>query len=373
MPASGLLEVVRAVTGGGGAEPTPLSRPLRVVLISPRNPLPEADTFRIERVSSNVYDLVLWEVDFIREVLAPFDVAYSYVEHPSQLEPCHIVVYSRNQYKRKDISRGLRHASPTIVFHLSDEYGRDVAWIRFLKDYPLVLRQYNFDSYPYHRNIKPIPLGYMVGMIEGPSTTTEIMEALGDRERQYTWSFVGGVKKGKRGAVLKTFDEIGPHFVGALHPAEMAEVYRNSSFVLCPAGDFNVLCFRNFEASICGAIPVVGGTTRERYLEATEPLGDPPWIFHESWKDGLEEVRALLADEPALRARRMKVLAWWAAELDRTRNRIGSILGASRASIGRSRWRDVFAERLSARLNARTIRHPPSTRSPWKTPRTDRA
>jgi hypothetical protein len=146
--------------------------------------------------------------------------------------------------------------------------------------------------------------------------------------------------------VLKTFDEIGPHFTGALHPAEMAEVYRNSSFVLCPAGDFNILCFRNFEASICGAIPVVGGTTRERYLEATEPLGDPPWIFHESWKDGLEEVRALLADEPALRARRMKVLAWWAAELDRTRNRIGSILGASRASIGRSRWRDVFAERL---------------------------
>lgn len=354
MPASGLLEVVRAVTGGGGAEPTPLSRPLRVVWIAPRNPLAEADTFRIERVSSNVYDLVLWEVDFIREVLAPFDVAYSYVEHPSQLEPCHIVVYSRNHYKRKDISRGLRRASPTIVFHLSDEYGRDVAWIRFLKDYPLVLRQYNIDSYPYHRNIKPIPLGYMVGMIEGPSTTTEIMEALGDRERQYAWSFVGsvptGVKKGKRGAVLKTFDEIRPHFIGALHPAEMAEVYRNSSFVLCPAGNSNILCFRNFEASICGAIPVVGGTTRERYLEATEPLGDPPWIFHESWKDGLEEVRALLADEPALRARRMKVLAWWAAELDRTRNRIGSTLGASRASIGRSRWRDVFAERLSRLL-----------------------
>ena len=92
MSASGLLNVVRAVTGGGGAKPTPLSRPLRVVFIAPQNPLPQADTFRIERVSSNVYDLVLWEVDFIRELLAPFDVAYSHVEHPSRLEPCHIVV-----------------------------------------------------------------------------------------------------------------------------------------------------------------------------------------------------------------------------------------------------------------------------------------
>src|SRR4029453_17879345 len=103
-----------------------------------------------------------------------------------------------------------------------------------------------------------------------------------------------------------------------------AEVYRNSSFLLCPAGDFNILCFRNFEASVCGAIPIVGGTTREHYLEATEPLGAPPWIFHESWKDGLEEVRALLADERALRARRMKVLAWCAAGLDRTRTRSAS-------------------------------------------------
>jgi hypothetical protein len=351
MPASGLLQVVLPVTGGGGAEPTPLCQPLRVVWIAPRNPLPVADTFRVERSSLNVYlDIVSWEVDFIRELLAPFDVAYSYVEHPSKLEPCHIVVYSRNHYKRKDISRGLRRASPTIVFHLSDEWGRDAAWNKFLKDYPLVLRQYNFDSYPFYRNIKPIPLGYIAGMIEGPSTNTEIMETLGDRERQYAWSFVGSfvgnVKKRRRGAVLKTFDEIGPHFIGTLHPAEMAEVYRNSNFVLCPAGNFNILCLRNFEASICGAIPVVGGTTREGYLEATEPLGDPPWIFHESWEDALEEVRALLADEPALRARRMKVLAWWAAELDRTRSRIGSMLGPSRASTGRSRRRDVFVERL---------------------------
>jgi hypothetical protein len=329
MSASALLNVVRAVTGGGGAKPTPLSRPLRVVIVAPQDPFPQADTFRIERVPSDVYDLVLWEVDFIRELLAPFDVAYSHVEHPSRLEPCHIVVYSRNQYKRTDISQGLRRASPTIVFHLSDEYGRDATWIKFLKDYPMVLRQYNFDSYPYHRSIKPIPLGYMVGMIEGPSTAPEIMDALGDRERQFAWSFVGGAKKGKRRAVLKTFNEIGPHFIGGLHPAEMAEVYRNSSFVLCPAGDFNILCFRNFEASVCGAIPVVGGTTKERYLEATEPLGDPPWIFHESWKDGREEVRALLADPHALRARRMEVLAWWAAELDRTQNRIGSMLGLS--------------------------------------------
>jgi hypothetical protein len=45
----------------------------------------------------------------------------------------------------------------------------------------------------------------------------------------------------------------------------------------------------------------------------------------------------------------MTVLAWWAAELDRTRNRIGAMLGP-RASIGRSRRRDVLAERLSRLL-----------------------
>src|SRR5215510_1884818 len=93
-------------------KPCQLEQPLRLSWLASRDPFVEADLFRTQRIPSSVYDLVAWEVDYIRMLLSHLDVAYSYVQHPPQLSKCHIVVYSRNQFKKAEIRRGLRAAKP---------------------------------------------------------------------------------------------------------------------------------------------------------------------------------------------------------------------------------------------------------------------
>lgn len=299
-------------------------RPLRLTWIAPRDPFSEAESFLSKRIPSSVYGLVAWEVDYIKELLSHLDVRYSHAENPYGIH-ADIVVYSRNQFHITDIRRGLKAAKPRLVFHLSDEFGQDASWCEFLKKYPLVLKQYHFNSYPKHDNIKTMPLGYMEGMFGGPTTGRELIESLEARDRPFAWSFIGGLK-GDRAAALEKFAPIGPNHVGSAHPLDMAEIYRNSKFVVCPAGNANILCFRAFEASICGAIPVVAGCSTERYREATAPLGNPPWVFHETWDAATEETKLLLANETALAARRQSVLAWWGSELRKVRGHIDSVL-----------------------------------------------
>lgn len=300
--------------------------PLKLTWIAARNPFSEAETFRDQRIPSSVYDLVAWEVDYIKEILSHLNVQYFWAAHPSAMRQSEIVVYSRNQYSRSEIQRGLELASPRLVFHLSDEWGQDAAWHQFLKKYPLVLRQYYFNSYPQYDNIKTIALGYMEGMFEENSTMDRLlMENSTVIERKYAWSFIGGLK-GKRAEALQKFAPIEPNFSGAAHPSEMVAVYQNSKFVVCPAGNVNILCFRNFEASICGAIPVVAGCSVADYQEATEPIGSPPWVFHETWDDAVEEVKLLLSDNDKLKTRRQEVTKWWKQELQKVKGYVDSVL-----------------------------------------------
>lgn len=305
-------------------KPLGLTKQLKLTWVASRNPYLEAEEFRAGRVAS-VYDLVAWDVDFIQELLAHLPVQFSHVNHPSELTNSHIVVYSRNHFSRADVRRGLKQAKPRLVFHLSDEWGRDAPWHQFLRKYPLVLRHHHFNFYPKHKNIVTMPLGYMEGMFRGSTTDQSRIEQLMDRHRALAWSFIGGVK-GRRGAALQMFSDIGPHFLGSAHPNDMADIYADSKFVVCPEGNVNILCFRNFEASICGAIPVIAGCSRAAYLEATAPLSNPPWVFHERWEDAIAEVRALLADESALKCRRTQVLLWWRAEFERMRGAIDAVL-----------------------------------------------
>lgn len=302
-----------------------LNYPLKLTWIAERNPFSEAETFRTKRVPASVYDLVAWEVDFVKDILSHLEVEYSWVEHPSSMSHCHIVVYSRNQFSKSEIRRGLKLGNPQLIFHLSDEWGKDASWYKFLRKYPLVLRQHHFNSYPNYDNIKTIPLGYMEGMFEENTTMDNILiENSKFIDREYAWSFIGGIK-GKRGEVLQKFERIEPNYVGSAHPSEMREIYKNSKFVVCPAGNVNILCFRNFEASICGAIPIVAGCSAEEYKEATKPIGSPPWIFQETWDDAVKEVELFLSNKEILITRRQDVMKWWKLEFQKSKNYVDSI------------------------------------------------
>jgi hypothetical protein len=306
-----------------------------LIWLACRDPFVEAEIFAKKRVPAGVNDLIAWEVDFIRELLDGLNVEFLHVTDPALIrDECHVLVYSVNQFRRSQIRRGLRLARPRVVFHLSDEWGNRGNWHRILRGVPLVLRQYHFNAYPSYDTIKTFPLGYMEGMLPASSTSPAVTSKQKPmRMRRYSWSFIGTVT-GFRAGAIDTFADLGPNHVGSAHPADMRGVYLDSKFVLCPAGYVNILCFRNFEASLCGAIPIVAGCSAEHYHEAVDVLGNPPWVFREAWEDALAEVRTLLDDDERLESIRHEVLAWWRTQVEAPKSELRSALGNQ--SRGRS-------------------------------------
>ena len=291
---------------------------VKLIWLAKRDPFAEADRLARERIPETVYDLNAWEVDFIRELVAPFDVAFVHRRRSWQVRgPCDILVYSINKFKIDEIRPVLRRAKPRVVFHLSDEWGDKARWHEILRHVPLVLRQHHFSVYPNYANIKPFPLGYMEAMLHEPSTDPAFISRQKPmRDRQYAWSFIGNIKD-DRAQALEAFADLSPNHVGSAHPADMAKLYLDSKFVLSPIGNVSPLCFRHFEASICGAIPIIAGCSAERYRDSLGGLGNPPWVFHESWGDAHAEVTALLEDDAKLEALRLEALDWWRTQVEK--------------------------------------------------------
>jgi hypothetical protein len=110
--------------------------------------------------------------------------------------------------------------------------------------------------------------------------------------RSLRWSFIGSMK-GSRLKALSAFKTINPNLHGFASKQGVAFAYANSDFVVSPRGEVNLDCFRHYEASALGAIPIVVANATE--LDATfSGIGSasrPPWLFADSWEDAKWMVR----------------------------------------------------------------------------------
>jgi hypothetical protein len=197
---------------------------------------------------------------------------------------------------------------------MSDEWGANPEYYGLERLAPLVLRQYHHAGYgAVPPNVLHLPLGYMRGMLGGESLEAYLPKARRrpPSERSLTWSFVGDVEKQDRREMAAEMRRAFPScFVGRASPSRMAELYRDSAFVPNGRGNVVLNCFRLYEASLCGALPVVVGAEDEierefRYEE------DPPWVFARSWPEAVRECARLLGSPEELRARHEAVLLWW--------------------------------------------------------------
>jgi hypothetical protein len=76
---------------------------------------------------------------------------------------------------------------------------------------------------------------------------------------------------------------------------EVFDLYYESIFVPCGRGNFSLDCFRNYEATIAGAIPVIVGPMNE--IEWTYKFEEtPPWIYAESWSEALKKCQEIQFD-----------------------------------------------------------------------------
>ena len=199
---------------------------------------------------------------------------------------------------------------PLVLFHLSDEACQCPP--EFLREvYPrfrLVLRQHACrealqDFFDEVGNVVVMPLGYGSNFTGG-QPAMQVIDAVSmtrGHERPYKWSFQGG-RKWDREEGLRVFSDLEPNFAGIqghIGKWELFSLYHESLLVLSGRGDQQADCFRHYEASIAGAIPVVVSPL-PLILDSFSSYRDgllPPWIFAETWEEARELAQELLQGE----------------------------------------------------------------------------
>jgi GR25 family glycosyltransferase involved in LPS biosynthesis len=265
----------------------------------------------------------IWETDFILKTLLPKNqkqtIKYSNGENIS--DSCDVFVYNSRLHTFEKILEIVERIHPKIIIHLSDEFNFENKnqYNQLGNHCELFLREYHHDGYEYTENTIHIPLGYCNDAdLEGKYIPTI-------EERTYNWSFVGDMKS-DRWEMLEQFSKIDRNFTGTqVSKSDMMNAYINSVFVPCGRGNSTLDCFRLYEASMAGAIPVVVGS-REEISCTFKYEENPPWIFAETWEAASNYCKELLNDYEALQKMQDNLLYWWRTRIHKIKSQLKKVL-----------------------------------------------
>jgi hypothetical protein len=273
-----------------------------------------------------------WETDYIRnDILAGIfaradtrafllstaemaslrDVA---ADHPLVGNCC--ICFTSNHMGAADIIAVAKACRPRAIIHLSDEWGTLPEYLALAELTPIYMRQYAHATYGLQSRARQIPLGYMQGMLGGQPSTAVITAQKKPATRRYTWSFVGELKQ-DRTEMLRTFLRELPsgHITRGKTPQEMFAIYQDSLFVISGRGNASLDCFRLYEATIAGAIPVVVGEEAE--LAATFHYGGdrPPFLYAATWDDATRTCKEVLYDMSRAEKMQDALRTWWCRQI----------------------------------------------------------
>jgi len=264
----------------------------------------------------------IWETDYIVDTLMPLS-ANKIASFLSVVDGIYtineikydILVFNCRKHTLNDVLYVVKKVNPKIIISLSDEYKHeDLNEFNVLGKYcNLFLRQYHHKGYTYTENTFHIPLGYCngAGINFMDRLPTPLNEFKKPKDRQYSWSWMGDLKA-DRYDMLMAFAAIPKqsYSVHTISKDEMIDKYLNSVFVPCGRGNSTLDCYRLYEASMCGAIPIVAGPAHE--IESTFKYeNNPPWIFVSDWNEAVHECTVLLTNFKKLEKKQEEILNWW--------------------------------------------------------------
>lgn len=253
-----------------------------------------------------VFDSTLWEIDFILNDILPKGTVH-FIESLS-IQNCDVLVFSCKRHTYEGIQSIIKELNPKIIIMLSDEYYEDNKFIynSLGNECELFLRQYHHFNYKYTSNTLHLPLGYTNGC------------KVFQEDKKFKWSFFGAMKS-DRNEMLSHFRQLTPYLIGDSMSKEiMCRTYSQSLFVPCGRGNSSLDCFRLYEASMNGAIPVVVGSDVELKNTFLYEM-NPPWIFAHSWNDAVNQClnTSLSSDD---------VYLWWKQRVRVIQERVLSVL-----------------------------------------------
>ena len=222
-----------------------------------------------------------------------------------------IYAFSSNAISYEMAKNQINIFNPDIIIHFSDEIGNRKQYDELSKLTKLYFRQYSYKAYPIYDNKYIIPLGYQTGMFDKVPINITLKPI---SERKYKWSFIGNYSKNiERQKMVKYLKSVTPHKLGKASPLKMKNIYCDSVFVPNARGNYNLDCLRLYEATVCGAIPLLVGPKDERqYL--IESQKNPPWLQFDNWKDAKNQIKTF--DEKEIQMLQNKNLLWWNSRLN---------------------------------------------------------
>ncbi len=252
-------------------------------------------------------------LDDVRRIEETFDVLVYSCRDPNNYPWGYMPTY-------EEIYEVTLKIKPKIIIQLSDEfYYEDLQIHNNLGHHcELFLRQYHHKNYLYTMNTIHLPLGYCN---EVCVPNDEIIDVF---DRQYNWAFVGEIKS-DRNELIESFNLIENGFYGSgLSKQEMSEIYSKSIFAPCGRGNSTLNCFRLFETTMLGCIPVVVGEESEINLTFMYEE-NPPWIASDTWENASKLCLELLKDKENLAEFQRKNISWWKTRVNRISDKIDYI------------------------------------------------
>lgn len=259
----------------------------------------------------------LWESDFLlNDILPKGEINYIQKQNIQFYDlESDVFIFPARSHTYNQILSVIKKVKPKVIICLSDELiWEDLSEFNQLGNYcDLFLRQYHHPNYTYTPNTIHIPLGY-----------TNDCKVFSE-DKKLTWSFFGEMKNDRK-HMISEFSKLGNHFVAKSVAKDlMCKVYSKSIFVPCGRGNCSLDCFRLYEASMNGSIPVVVGSEEEIY-HTFKYENNPPWIFAETWEEARETCENLLKDQDKLNDLKNDVVSWWQNRIQIIQNRVKEVL-----------------------------------------------
>lgn len=238
-----------------------------------------------------------------------------------------IIVFTSNLITYEDIKKLCLVIKPKIIVHLSDEIGNRPEYCDLGNLCDLYLRQYNHSHYNYTENSLQIPLGYTnygFHNIEDFWKMNILEVDSYNSDRKIDWSFIGSMKSDRREMISEMSKIKNNHHGLTENINEVVDIYSNSKFVASGRGSFSLDCFRLYEASQCGSIPIVVGDELELKSSFNFKVF-PPWLFCKTWEETRIKCDDILKDDELANKMREDILNWWDFTLKDLRKEIKSV------------------------------------------------
>lgn len=271
-----------------------------------------------------------WESDWLKEIFFSIpDFEFVYRDRSFVGENSIIVTDNPQLCKFRPY---LNKAIDFILINLKDEHLPTKQDLKVYKEKSckFIFRNYLNPDYS-QENLFAFPLGYKSGFWDGFDDGRKLLSQ-SNNNRKYNWSFAGTAKKSGRRKTISKLEELTPYHLHdisfwdapeSLSTTDYRDLMLDSHFIPSFRGNFNLECYRTYEALEAGAIPIIQKFSHLQdydlykfWYGEDHPLisvGDIgfEWPKAECSHEAYELIKYYTSNQKQLEELRHKNISWW--------------------------------------------------------------